>query len=256
MIRNVKAHRVHSQTLQSIVRDGRLYTRSVLSSNLAFYHHLTQFFYTLTEDRIQFTKIDIYHFSCSRLYLPRQPLNLVLLSAKMATQDPIERYNTLLASNEFLFIVCKYFLHPQVESCSRFQDYRGHWCPFCRAFLTTLQSLAPAITAARGKAVTITSEPLEYLDTMRKSTGWDGEGISDPENKLVQYFKERDMVNVAISTALGATGGRTYYAHGMAQPAILAVRKNGEVLEKWAIVPSLVSICDDDGVLASADENR
>jgi len=76
---------------------------------------------------------------------------------------------------------------------------------------------------------------------MRKSTGWSGEGISDPENKLVQYFKERDMVDVAISATGVATGHRTYYTHGMAQPAILAVRKTGEVLEKWAIVPSVVS---------------
>jgi hypothetical protein len=42
------------------------------------------------------------------------------------------------------------------------------------------------------------------------------------------------MVHVTVSNR--------NYAFGMAQPAILAVRKDESVLEKWAIVPSVVCL--------------
>ena len=64
-------------------------------------------------------------------------------------------------------------------------------------------------------------------------TGYDGEAIVDTENILVKYFKERDLLNVAITEKKG-------YEHGMAQPAILVIKNDGTVLEKWAIVPSTV----------------
>jgi hypothetical protein len=51
----------------------------------------------------------------------------------------------------------------------------------------------------------------------------------------VKYFKERDLLDVAISEKKG-------YEHGMAQPAILVIGKGGDVLEKWAIVPSAVCL--------------
>jgi hypothetical protein len=50
------------------------------------------------------------------------------------------------------------------------------------------------------------------------------------------------MVEVAISEMKLSTGLRNY-EYGMAQPTILAVAREGEeVLERWAIVPSLVRI--------------
>jgi hypothetical protein len=50
---------------------------------------------------------------------------------------------------------------------------------------------------------------------------------------LVKYFKSKGFVDVAITEKDG-------YEHGMAQPAILVLKKDETVLESWAIVPSLV----------------
>lgn len=49
----------------------------------------------------------------------------------------------------------------------------------------------------------------------------------------MKYFRDKDLLDVAISEKKG-------YEHGMAQPAILVIGRDGEVLEKWAIVPSVV----------------
>lgn len=120
--------------------------------------------------------------------------------------------------------------------------YRGHWCPFCQAYLRTLQSLSPSITALNGKTLTITSEPTSFLAETRKLTGYTGTTIVDPTNTLVQLVKERYALEIAVSEQKG-------YEHGMAQPGILVLRggkteggKEGEVLEKWAIVPSTMNL--------------
>jgi hypothetical protein len=101
------------------------------------------------------------------------------------------------------------------------------------SYLTTLTLLSPSITGAGGKPVIITSEPEEHLPATRKSTGYEGEAIIDTENILAKYLKENKLLDVVISEKKG-------YAHGMAQPAVLAIRRDGTVLEKWAIVPSTV----------------
>ena len=68
---------------------------------------------------------------------------------------------------------------------------------------------------------------------MRKSTGFTGEILVDTENLLAAELKQRGLLDVAISEKAG-------YEHGMAQPSVLVVKQNKEVLYSWAIVPSLV----------------
>jgi peroxiredoxin len=114
-------------------------------------------------------------------------------------------------------------------------DYRGHWCPFCMSYLKTLQSLMPSITSAKGQIVIVTAEPATHLAATRTTSGYNGEVIIDPENILAKHFKERGLLDVAISEKKG-------YEHGMAQPAILVIKNDGTVLEKWAIVPSMVCL--------------
>ena len=83
----------------------------------------------------------------------------------------------------------------------------------------------------------MTSEPSQHLDATRKSSGYQGEVIVDPENKLAAYLKEKGWLDVAISRKGG-------YDHGMAQPAVLVLRKKDqgvEVLYSWAIAPGTVS---------------
>lgn len=103
------------------------------------------------------------------------------------------------------------------------------------SYLKTLQSLTPSITSAKGQIVIVTAEPATHLAATRTTSGYNGEVIIDPENILAKHFKERGLLDVAISEKKG-------YEHGMAQPAILVIKNDGTVLEKWAIVPSMVCL--------------
>jgi peroxiredoxin len=114
-------------------------------------------------------------------------------------------------------------------------DYRGHWCPFCVAYLKTLEKLTPSITAAGGKVIAVTAETADHLQETRDATGYTGEVIVDPQNLVAAEMRQRGKVDVAISEKKG-------YAHGMAQPAVLVTQSDGTVLYSWAIVPSVVSI--------------
>ena len=114
------------------------------------------------------------------------------------------------------------------------------------SYLSQLPSIAVSIASAGGSLLVITSEPEQHLAATRKASGFQGTILVDTENVLAQHLRERGMVDVAISEKNG-------YVHGMAQPAVLVVRggkgvpgdksiaKDGEVLESWAIVPSMVS---------------
>lgn len=153
----------------------------------------------------------------------------------MATEDPLQKYNSLLASSDFLWVVCSSSPSESlpVPNANLHQDFRGHWCPFCMGYLKTFQSLVPSITAAGGQTLIVTAESAEHLPASRTTTGYQGEAIVDPEHVLAKYFKEKGLLDVAITERKG-------YEHGLAQPAVLVIQKDGTVLEKWAIVPSAV----------------
>jgi len=149
-------------------------------------------------------------------------------SIKMESQSPVSQYDAMLSSNAFIFLVF----------------YRGHWCPFCMSYLKTLHDLEAPITAAGGKIIAVTAEPAKHLSQTRKATGYEGLVIIDETNSLAKELKRRGLIDVAISGWKG-------YKEGMAQPAILVGRQiNGgdgmmeerEVLEKWAIVPSMMNL--------------
>jgi hypothetical protein len=79
---------------------------------------------------------------------------------------------------------------------------------------------------------------------MRKISGYSGDAIVDPENTLVRFVKERYDLEIAVTEKKG-------YEHGMAQPGFLVLRggkrndmigEKGSVIEKWAIVPSMMNI--------------
>jgi hypothetical protein len=90
-----------------------------------------------------------------------------------------------------------------------------------------------SITTARGQTLIVTAEPAEHLPATRTTTGYTSEAIVDPEHVLVKYFKEKGLLDVAITERKG-------YKHGLAQPAVLVIQKDGTVLEKWAIVSGAV----------------
>ncbi|CAL5870234.1 uncharacterized protein PFLUO_LOCUS4469 [Penicillium psychrofluorescens] len=133
--------------------------------------------------------------------------------------DPLSRYDAYFKENKFLFVVF----------------YRGHWCPFCISYLKTLQSISLPISVAGGKVLAITAEPEQHLPEMVKASGYTGEVIADPRNKIAAELKQRGNLDVAISSKSG-------YEHGMAQPAVLVMKNDGTVLFDWAIVPGLMNL--------------
>lgn len=103
------------------------------------------------------------------------------------------------------------------------------------SYLKTLQTLLPAIGQAGGKVLIVTAEPATHLPATRKSSGYVGEAVLDPQHKLATLLREKGLLDVAITKKGG-------YESGVAQPAILVLKGGAseEVLERWAIVPSAV----------------
>ena len=101
------------------------------------------------------------------------------------------------------------------------------------SYLKDLRALEEEITGAHGKAVIVTAEPMTHLAETRLKTGYKGDVIVDTENMLVAELKRRGLLSVALSDKSG-------YPHGMAQPAVLVLKRDGTVLFQWAVVPSLV----------------
>ncbi|KAL7908473.1 hypothetical protein GGI35DRAFT_486531 [Trichoderma velutinum] len=133
--------------------------------------------------------------------------------------NAVSKFENLRQKHDFLFIVY----------------YRGHWCPFCMAYLRVLQDLSPTITAAGGYPVIVSAQDEEHLAQVRSSSGYTGQAINDPENILAKHLAANGMVTVAITEWEG-------YPHGLAQPAILIIKKDGDVVENWAIVPSEMNL--------------
>ncbi|KEF61590.1 uncharacterized protein A1O9_03158 [Exophiala aquamarina CBS 119918] len=176
----------------------------------------------------------------------------------MTPQTAIEEFNSLLSSSSVLFVVCKLRLFSSLlflyrstllpfcppNSSSSLPVYRGHWCPFCRAYLRTLQGLSPSIASLGGKTLIVTSEPASFLPETLTLTRYSGDAIVDTQNTLVEFVKERYGLEIAVTERKG-------YENGMAQPGILVLRGGkagdmtgvvGAVLEKWAIVPSAMNL--------------
>lgn len=101
------------------------------------------------------------------------------------------------------------------------------------SYLRTFASLTSEIKALGGVPVIATAETKEHLDTTRASTGYEDEAIIDPQNLLAAELKHRGLLEVAITENKG-------YEHGMAQPAVLVLDTDNTVLQKWAIIPSVV----------------
>ena len=101
------------------------------------------------------------------------------------------------------------------------------------SYLKTLKSLTDGIAAEHGETLIVTAEVEKELAGVRKVTGYTGPAVVDPEHVLAKELKNRGLLDVAISKKSG-------YEHGMAQPAVLVLKKDGTVLYNWAINPGLV----------------
>ena len=79
----------------------------------------------------------------------------------------------------------------------------------------------------------VTSEDENELSATQRASGFTGEVIVDPENLLAKELKKRRLLDVAISEKNG-------YPNGMAQPAVLVMNREKNVLFNWAIFPAVV----------------
>ena len=101
------------------------------------------------------------------------------------------------------------------------------------SYLKDLQCLSSRMWGANCTPLIITAEPIEHLAATRTASGYTGQAIVDPTHAIAQDFKERGLLDVAITPKNG-------YEHGMAQPAILELRRDYTALYAWAIVPAWV----------------
>jgi hypothetical protein len=99
--------------------------------------------------------------------------------------------------------------------------------------LREFSSLSSTLAAAKGKALIVTAEPEIHLSATRAASGYKGAAIVDSSLLLAKELKRRGLLDVAITERKG-------YKHGMAQPAVLVIKNDWTVLERWAIVPSMV----------------
>ena len=99
----------------------------------------------------------------------------------MSAPTPVEKFDSLLQQSKFVFAVCKSSVHlasachlnRPLTRCSprHVADFRGHWCPYCMAYLRTFASLEGPIAAAGGAPVIITAEDEVHLPATRATTG-------------------------------------------------------------------------------------
>ena len=66
------------------------------------------------------------------------------------------------------------------------------------------------------------------------------QAFSDPTHTLRNYLKEQGLIEVKI-TDRKASSYFESYVHGIAQPGVLCIDKNGTKLFSWAIDPNTVS---------------
>lgn len=155
----------------------------------------------------------------------------------MSSSDPVKQFDTLFSNSDFLFIVCK-ITFPNSSTLSANNpnvDYRGHWCPFCLSYLRDFSSLSSALTAKNGTSLIVTAEPEIHLSATRSATGYTGAVIVDSSHLLAKELKRRGLLDVSVTEKKG-------YRYGVAQPAVLVIKRDGTVLESWAVVPKMACL--------------
>ena len=90
-----------------------------------------------------------------------------------------------------------------------------------------------SINAANGTTIAVTAEQEIKLPAMQTSSGYMGTTIVDTKNMLATELRRRGVVDVATTKKSG-------YPHGVAQPAMVLLKRDGTVMYSWAVVPALV----------------
>jgi thiol-disulfide isomerase/thioredoxin len=117
--------------------------------------------------------------------------------------------------------------------------FRGSWCPFCQSYLRELnREFVAQVRAAGGELFAITSHGPDAAAAAHEQWGLTYEAHSEPTNSLAQRFG----VSITPKAATPLAGDPAEYPAGMAQPAVIALDGAGNVLFRWAIIPSEMNI--------------
>ncbi len=93
--------------------------------------------------------------------------------------------------------------------------YRGHWCPYCRRYLTKLQANLDRIRAMNAEVVAISPEPAETSKRLAVELGLGFRLLSDPLGEVIALYGVRNSL----------AGNKTLMPH----PAVFIVDIEGRV---------------------------
>ncbi|MEM7159867.1 MAG: YHS domain-containing (seleno)protein [Myxococcota bacterium] len=113
--------------------------------------------------------------------------------------------------------------------------FRGDWCPWCQGYLKDLGGeFVQRVRARGGELFAVTAQSPEGARAAARDWALPFGVVSDPSLTLARRF------DVAITpreqTPLAADA--TAYPHGMSQPAVIAIDRDGKTLYRWAIDPA------------------
>lgn len=113
--------------------------------------------------------------------------------------------------------------------------FRGDWCPWCNAYLRDFNSHLDQVASLGGKIVGITSQKGNQ-SAVNNDLGFD---IRVDEDN-VEALKYGIFITPKEETPLKDVEGM--YPGGMVQPGVVIEDADGEVLYRWAIVPSEMNL--------------
>lgn len=95
------------------------------------------------------------------------------------------------------------------------------------------------IRAAGGEVFAVTSEPQALAEEAAAEWEIDFPVVGDPHHEIRQQLKERNLIDVFYNEDCGHLRERSWASHpkGYYQPAVIALKNNGQVLYRWRCVP-------------------
>jgi peroxiredoxin len=93
--------------------------------------------------------------------------------------------------------------------------YRGHWCPYCRRYLSKLQANLSRIEAAGGRVVAVSPEPAFTGASMARELGLTFKLLSDADGSVINRFGTRN----------GFMGGGSVLPH----PSVFVIDKESVI---------------------------
>lgn len=109
--------------------------------------------------------------------------------------------------------------------------YRGHWCPWCIAYLNDFNGQLDAIKARSGSLVAITAHT---DDQAAAQHGLNFDVVVDEANNEARKYDI--VVTPKEDSPLASADG--VYPNGMVQPGVVIEDANGAILYRWASAPS------------------